>query len=93
MNANWKLYEFDSARLILYLVFGLNNLFFLFFKPFETLCDKGYHCPMCGMRTAVYYLFHGNCDFAILSNANITIALFIVMLIAFDIIQIIIRRL
>lgn len=48
---------------------------------------------MCGMRTAVYYLFHGNCDFAILSNANITIALFIVMLIAFDIIQIIIRRL
>lgn len=93
MSPKEKLYEFESARLISYFVVISVSIIFTIFKPFKTLCDLPKHyCPMCGMRTSIFYLVHGNYDMAVYSNPFIVVLLILIILIALDIIQILIKR-
>lgn len=56
------------SRVILYAVFFLVYVYGRFFFTQDTLCNHGYTCPFCGLRTAMFYLAHGRFSDAVNSN-------------------------
>lgn len=47
------------SRIIVYVTIISNYFFSRFFFYQDTLCNHGYTCPFCGLRTAMYYIEHG----------------------------------
>lgn len=56
------------SRTIFYIVVFLAYLYGRFFYNIDTLCNHGYTCPTCGLRTAMYYIEHGRFIDAFNSN-------------------------
>jgi hypothetical protein len=68
--SNWELFKsaFRTSRLITYSVFLFTYIYTRFFYHSDNLCNHGFTCPFCGLRTAMYYIEHGR--FADAFNSN-----------------------
>ena len=73
--------SFRISRVILYTATFLVYLYGRFFYNLDTMCDHGYTCPMCGLRTAMYYIEHGRFIDAFNSN-KFCVLVFVFFLIA-----------
>jgi hypothetical protein len=71
------------SRIIFYIVTLVVYLYGRFFYYSDTLCNHGYRCPFCGLRTAMYYIEHGNFIKAYESNklCLLVVILFLIALI------------
>ena len=56
------------SRLIVYMVTAVVYIYGRFFFYHDTLCNNGFTCPFCGLRTAMYYIEHGRITDACNSN-------------------------
>ena len=56
------------SRTIIYIVTFCGYIYGRFLFDYETACNRGYTCLLCGLRTAMYYIEHGK--FADAFNSN-----------------------
>ena len=68
MNKNDIVSSLRISRVIVYAIITINYLYIRFFFNRDTLCNHGYTCPFCGLRTAIFYIEHGRFSDAINSN-------------------------
>ncbi len=57
-----------TSRIIIYATTISVYFYSRFFFNRDTLCNHGYTCPFCGLRTAMYYIEHGRFIDALNSN-------------------------
>lgn len=92
LEKSLRIQAFESARLWTYAIFILNSIYIQFFFKGDTLCNHGYKCPTCGMRTAFNLLLHFKFKAAYESNHFIILLVIIGILIIIDICFIVGKR-
>lgn len=68
LNKNDVRSVFKASRIIIYITTLLVYIYCRYFFNRDTLCNHGYTCPLCGMRTAMYYIECGRLSDAFHSN-------------------------
>lgn len=85
MNKKEIVGSFRISRVILYTTTFLFYLYGRFFYNLDTMCNHGYTCPMCGLRTAMCYIEHGRFIDAINSNKLCVLVFAFFLIAAIDI--------
>lgn len=77
---------FRISRIILYTITFLVYLYGRFFYDRDTMCNHGYTCLTCGLRTAMYHIEHGRFIDAFNSNKLCVLVLIFFLIAAIDIV-------
>ena len=72
------------SRLIIYFVVLVTYVYSRYFFNIDTLCNHGYTCPFCGLRTAMYYIESARFAEAYASNKLCLLVIIFFTVAAFD---------
>lgn len=93
LNKNDFLSALKTSRIIIYGTTISVYIYCRFFFNRDTLCNHGYSCPFCGLRTAMYYIEHGRIADAFNSNKMCVLVVLFFAVAVIDILYIVISYL